>query len=456
MRRHWSFAVALMTGVIIAACSRDSSERDAAAQRTPATAPNAIAQPADAVPPSADRGTAPSAAPQTGAQGAPQRPPKRDALGGGKFPTLLVAQAQFDEILQADGTKKPVPGYAKLLIVRKTNEGWRTATLEDPDSNAFHKAMPVGDSILTIGANQAMLKLWFFGNDTWSQDIKWNPKFGGKFDRLRDIEQGDVDGDRMPEFVIATHDQGVIAVVHPDQNWKVDQIDAQPNTFVHEIELGDVDGDGVEEIFATPSKPNKLDQEQPGEVRMYKYGQTGWQKSVVDAPGDTHAKEILTADIDHNGVAELFVVWEGAVGAGGAIVRPVTIKQYKLLGNRTFQGTEIASVPDRQMRAIAAGDVNGDGKVDLVAGALSSGLWLFEQEGTGWKKSVIDADSSGFEHPVALADLDGDGALEIYVGSEDQHELRQYRWQNGAFQKTVIAPLRAGDITWNITAAGAL
>jgi hypothetical protein len=185
---------------------------------------------------------------------------------------------------------------------------------------------------------------------------------------------------------------------------------------------------------------------------MYRYGQSGWQKSVVEASSDTHAKEILTTDVDGNGVAELFAVWEGAVGAGGTITRPVTIKEYKLLGNRSFASTEVASVPDRQTRAIAAGDVNGDGKIDLVAGALASGLWLFEQDGTAWKKSVIDANSSGFEHPVCLADLDGDGTPEIYVGSEDQRELRQYRWQNGAFQKTVVAPLHAGDITWNITA----
>jgi hypothetical protein len=92
--------------------------------------------------------------------------------------------------------------------------------------------------------------------------------------------------------------------------------------------------------------------------------------------------------------------------------------------------------------------------VDLVAGGLSSGLWLIEQTGDGgWKKSVIDANSSGFEHPVLLADLDGDGKLEIYVASEAQSELRRYRFENGAFQKTVIAPLTKGDISWNINDA---
>jgi len=95
--------------------------------------------------------------------------------------------------------------------------------------------------------------------------------------------------------------------------------------------------------------------------------------------------------------------------------------------------------------------VNGDGKIDIVAGAMSSGLWLIEQGATGWKVSSIDTQSSGFEHPIDLADLDGDGKLEIYVASEDQGELRQYVWRDGRFVKTVLVPLHKGDITWNVT-----
>jgi hypothetical protein len=370
----------------------------------------------------------------------------------GPAPTLLLAEAQFTERAGAGGKKEPVPGAAKVLVVRETPRGWRTTKLEDPDSNAFHKALAWDGGILTIGATQALVKTWQQVDGEWRGEAHWNPRFGGKFDRLRDVERADVDGDGKPELVIASHDQGVIAIVHPDEGWRVEEIDRQPDTFVHEIEIGDVDGDGVPEIFATPSQPNKLEKEQPGEVRMYRRTPAGWKSSVVDAPGDTHAKEILTADVDRDGTAELYVSWEGAVGPGGMLGRPVTVKAYRWRDGQ-ITSSVVGTVPDRLMRAVTAGDVNGDGRIDLVAGALASGLWLFEQDGGGWKKTSIDAASSGFEHPVHVADLDGDGALEIYVAAEDQQELRRYRWHGGRFEKTVLAPLAKGDITWNIADA---
>ena len=65
-------------------------------------------------------------------------------------------------------------------------------------------------------------------------------------------------------------------------------------------------------------------------------------------------------------------------------------------------------------------DVNKDGLPDLIVGAAHDyGLFWFEQVRKGgnisWKKHVIDKSWSQV-HAVALADLDGDGELEIIAG----------------------------------------
>jgi len=426
-------------GLFATACQSDPAPSGGA---KPAASAAAAAPAAPAAPTAAAAAPAPTAA----------RSARQEPLEGGPAPALVVSQAQFVDQTGPDGRTMPVPGAAKLTIVRLIDGAWKVTVLEDGDSNVFHKAMAYDGGLLTIGGNEAMLKTWKFSGGKWIQEKHWNPRFGGKHNRLRDVERGDLDHDGTDELVIATHDQGVVAIVHPDETWRVEEIDRQANMFVHEIEIGDVDGDGKMEFFATPSTPNKLDQEQAGEVTMYKSAPGGWQKSIVDAPGDTHAKEILTADVDQDGVSELYIVWEGALAQGGALVRPVVVKQYRMKDG-AWTSTEVAEVPDRQMRAIAAGDVNGDGKIDLVAAGLSSGLWVFEQGDDGWKKTQIDGQSSGFEHPVLLADLDGDDELEIYVGSEDQGELRRYRFANGSFEKTVVAPLHKGDISWNVNDA---
>jgi hypothetical protein len=390
----------------------------------------------------------PAEAPPPAAAGAP---PRQEPLTGGPYPALLVTQAQFTE---RDGN--PIPGPAKLLIVRSTPDGWKTVVLEDPDSNVFHKAIAYETGILTIGATKAALKAWLFAGGTWNQRTIWQPTFGGKFDRLRDIEVGDVDGDGKDDLVIATHDQGVIGIVHPFAGapWTIQEVDRQPDTFVHEVEIGDVDGDGKKEFYTTPSKPNKLDEEQAGEVRAYRHGEQGWSKATVEAPPDTHSKEILIADVDRDGKSELYVVWEGAIGKDGTLERPVQIKEYQLIGGpagSAFVNRNVAEVPDRQMRALAAGDVNGDGQIDLVGSSLKKGVWLFEREGLTWSAKNIDAESSGFEHPLHVADLDGDGTPEIYVAAEEQGELRRLRWKDGTFEKSVVVPLHTGDITWNIS-----
>ena len=71
---------------------------------------------------------------------------------------------------------------------------------------------------------KALLKKWTFDEEAnhGNKMFLWSKFWKGKIDRLRDIG-GDVDHDGKDEFVIATHDAGVVAVLHPDENYRVEE-----------------------------------------------------------------------------------------------------------------------------------------------------------------------------------------------------------------------------------------
>jgi hypothetical protein len=270
-----------------------------------------------------------------------------------------------------------------------------------------------------------------------------------------------VNGDGKPELVMASHDQGVVGVatLGADGKATVVELNRQPDTFVHEIEIGDIDGDGKNEFFATPSGRNQSSgKSQPGQVVMFKWDGTTYQKTVVDDFGGSHAKEILAVDLDGKGKSDLFAVVEAEtelVGGQARVVKPVEIRHYKLEKDGTFTHTIAATIDDKQTRFLVPGDFDGDGQLELVAAAMKTGIWVLERNKDGtWASTNIETNSSGFEHAAFGADLDGDKKLELYVASDEQHELRSYVYDAATktYVKTVLGTIPDNTITWNITA----
>src|SRR5690606_20930713 len=144
----------------------------------------------------------------------------------------------------------------------------------------------------------ATVKKWTLKDGELVPEALWTEDFGGRFNRMRDAEIGDLDGTGEPVIAIATHDQGIVALLRDagGEN-RVEKIDAETNTFVHEIEFGDLDGDGVLEVYATPSEPNRLGVEQSGQVVRY-VPKKGEGRVVVADLGQRHAKEIFVGDVD--------------------------------------------------------------------------------------------------------------------------------------------------------------
>jgi hypothetical protein len=101
------------------------------------------------------------------------------------------------------------------------------------------------------------------------------------------------------------------------------------------------------------------------------------------------------------------------------------------------------------------GDVDGDGKLEMVIAAFSQGVWLARpgaDPNQPWELTSIDRDSGGFEHAALLTDLDGDGRDELYVASDKHKELRRYVWDGERLRRETIYRRTDGKavFTWNI------
>jgi len=377
-----------------------------------------------------------------------QVPPRASSLPDSLPRGLLIAISRFE----SDESGKPLPKSELVTLVRREGS-WEARSYEDPESNVFHKAMVYAapgrsPAILTLGGTAAAVKLWgpADGGIAPSQTL-WMEDFGGRFSRMRDAEQGDLFGDGSQSLAVATHDQGVVAVIRPGVAGAL-ELDRKPDTIVHEIEIGDLDGDGVLEVYATPSDPNKLDGEpQRGEVVRYVPAREEGRLVVADL-GDRHAKEILVDDVDGDGRDELYVSIEAV--EGGAL----EIRRYDAETDPSG-GSTIATLRDPMCRFLTAGDVDGDGSKEMVAAAKDTGLWLLRPGAdprAGWSVSLIDSDSKGFEHAAVLTDLDGDGTDELYVASDDDREVRRYAWEGDEPVRETIytRPDATPILTWNL------
>ncbi len=368
------------------------------------------------------------------------------------------------------------PIGARLERLRLVDGAWIREPLDDPDSAVFHLARawdppgPTPPSIVTLGGTAASVKLWRPGaRGALEATVAWRADFGARSSRMRDAEIGPVYGDAPAPgglvgdvLVVGTHDEGVVAVLSPRADgagFEVTELDRRSSTFVHEIELGDLDGNGVLEVYAARSSPNSLvpGVEQPGSVARYVPAAGRGPEVVVDL-GRRHAKELLVDDVDGDGRDELYVVVEARTTGSAdalAIAEPVEVRRFVAGGPP--EGTLVATLDDRMTRFLVAGDLEGDGRRELVAATFSTGLHRLdpgEDPRAPWRRRAIEEDSGGFEHATLLADLDGDGADELYVADDASGELRRYVTTPDGTSREVIrrVPPRS-VITWSIAPA---
>jgi hypothetical protein len=197
-----------------------------------------------------------------------------------------------------------------------------------------------------------------------------------------------VNGDGTPDIIVAGNDGRVYAVdsSNCDILWSKQVADyinpSAQNPSPQDIEssptVADLDGDGDPEIILT----------------------TGWMP-------ESHKNGALLV-LDHNG--NLMPGW------------PRLTRDVNGAGTPAWNPDGYA---DGFFSTPAVGDIDGDGQLEIVAGAFDKCIYAMEIDGTpvtGWWDDSTDWPARCLVDTIwsspALADLDGDGAAEIIIGTD--------------------------------------
>jgi len=295
---------------------------------------------------------------------------------------------------------------------------------------------------------------------------------GPRYAALPDLEQvsiTDIDGDGNPDIVLGTATDGIYADGGYDIAPELFQVifGRGDGTFVDSpvYKLGDFSS-----LRITALTSGKFTASGKTDVLAANFGPNG-PSSLLVLPGDGTGNLGNAISTSLN-IAPLLVAVSQptqqvvvAGNNGGPMVAVLNIH-----GDGTFTGEQDYTIPNAPV-SLAIGDFNGDGEMDVAVGVASTsggsaGVYFMLGQSNGTLGSPVPIDSSILPTGLAAGDLNGDGRTDLivadqgtfnFVGSPQQVNgaLHIYLGKSDGTFTSVTAPTTTAT-NYSVTALGDL
>lgn len=247
--------------------------------------------------------------------------------------------------------------------------------------------------------------------------------------RVYHVEIGDVNGDGNQDVVFGSKTDNSLGWLENNGSlidWRMTWID-NSCTRCANVRVADLDRDGQNEVVATEDDSLK-----GGIVHSYSYSgdpriHRNWvDRRIASFPAGEGVGVFEIADIDGDG--DLDIVTGG--GAGGVCVLENPYPNNVGYGQEWNRYRVSHSCDSRE---IDIGDIDRDGDSDIIVADQSKNMVIwFENSGItfyeNWKRHVIDHSNDYLRwcHSVELGDIDGDGDLDIAVAAAGSNVFLLY------------------------------